>query len=527
MNIAEILTEQAKKRAKAIALYDTYKGNLRKTTFAQLDQQAAQMAQLLQTSGLKKGDAVLVFQPMSAELYALLTALFRLGLIAVFIDPSAAKGHLERCCELYPPKALVASSKAHLLRLVSKQLRRIPVKFSLGFPVLGAKRLERYTDYSALEQIAICPPETPALITFTSGSTGQPKAAVRSHGFLLAQHRALEHSLELKAGELDVSTLPIFVLANLASGVTSLIPDADLRKPGSIKAEPVIRQMLELKPDRLSASPAFIERLVDFSQQENLILPSLSKIYTGGAPVFPTALASFQNLAPQAQISAVYGSTEAEPIAHIPWQEITLQDKQLMAKGKGLLTGHISPDLKLKILKNNWGTPLGKLSDDVFSALYCFANEVGEIVVTGEHVLSGYLNAIGDEETKFDALDKRWHRTGDLGYLDEANRLWLLGRCSALIKDDKGTLYPFAVECAAQHLTGVKRSAVVSFQGKRLLIVEARSGAKIDKQILEQALAWANLDKVIEMNLPVDKRHNAKIDYPTLKKKLERLKLKL
>ena len=524
MNIAEILREKAKERSDAIAIYDTYKGNLRTTSFAQLDFQAAQMAQLLQNSGLKKGDAVLIFQTMSAELYVLLTAVFRLELVAVFIDPSAAKGHLERCCELYPPQALIASSKAHLLRLVSSNLRRIPLKFSLGFPVFGARRLEHYSRYPALEQIAKCAPETPALITFTSGSTGQPKAAVRSHGFLMAQHRALERSLALKAGELDVSTLPIFVLANLASGVSSLIPNADLRKPGSIQAEPVLIEIQRVKPDRLSASPAFIEQLADYALEKDLRLESLSKVFTGGAPVFPSALARFQELAPNAQITAVYGSTEAEPIAHITWTDIQAADKLAMAAGQGLLAGHVSSDLQLSILKNTWGTPLGILDEQGFNELSCPPNEVGEIVVTGNHVLPGYLKGIGDQETKFDALGKRWHRSGDLGYLDKAGRLWLLGRCAALIEDKKGILYPFAVECAVQQHKGLRRSAVLSFQGKRLLILEPVKGTKIDRAAINQALAWAKLDQIVEMTLPVDKRHNAKIDYPALKQKLERYK---
>ena len=77
--------------------------------------------------------------------------------------------------------------------------------------------------------------ETPALVTFTSGSTGAPKAAVRTHGFLLEQHRVLAESLRLTPDDLDLTTLPIFVLANLGSGVCSLIPDADLRHPGAIE----------------------------------------------------------------------------------------------------------------------------------------------------------------------------------------------------------------------------------------------------------------------------------------------------
>lgn len=523
MNIAHILKQQAQKQGSKIAIIDSKGGKTRQTSFAELNQQAAQIAQLLHKHGLKQGDAVLIFQTMSAELYAILTAIFRLGLIAVFIDPSAERGHLQRCCKLYPPQALIASSKAHLLRLISKELRQIPLKFFLGFWVPATFSLESYHSLAALEEITNCSAETPALITFTSGSTGEPKAALRSHAFLIAQHRALERSLGLTAAELDLSTLPIFVLANLASGLSSFIPPVDLRKPGSIKAAPVIREIAKQQVSRISASPAFILRLCDHADLSKTELRSVTKVFSGGAPVFPNALSRFQRLAPQATITAVYGSTEAEPIAHLSLQDISVEDHQAMRSGKGLLAGSISSDLNLAIVRNQWGKPLGKLSETAFLALHCAPYQAGEIVVAGEHVLAGYLDGKGDEESKFDVLHRRWHRTGDLGYLDSQGRLWLLGRCSALVEDSKGRLYPFAVECAAHYHEGIKRCAAISHKAKRLLILEPHQGKKLDISHIKHSLAWAELDSILLMSLPVDKRHNAKIDYPRLRKQLAKL----
>src|SRR5205807_4714256 len=132
----------------------------------------------------------------------------------------------------------------HLLRLWAPALRRIPVKFSVGrLPVPGARPWSNYRGVPRHDDILPAEADTPALLTFTSGSTGQPKAAVRTHGFLLAQHRALERSLRLQPGEIDLTTLPIFLLANLASGVTSVVPNADLRYPGSIDPSRVVAQI--------------------------------------------------------------------------------------------------------------------------------------------------------------------------------------------------------------------------------------------------------------------------------------------
>src|SRR5262245_46197159 len=108
MNLARTLDAHVRARPDAAAPIDTFRGRTRRTTFARLDQLAARAARLLADSGLRPGDAVLVFVPMSAELYVALLAIFRLRLVAMFLDPSAGRQHIERCCELHAPRALIA-----------------------------------------------------------------------------------------------------------------------------------------------------------------------------------------------------------------------------------------------------------------------------------------------------------------------------------------------------------------------------------------------------------------------------------
>ena len=86
-------------------------------------------------------------------------------------------------------------------------------------------------------------------------------------------------------------------------------------------------------------------------------------------------------------------------------------------------------------------------------------------------MLTGYLHGTGDSETKMRVGDRVWHRTGDAGYLDDRGRL-LMGRCSARIDDAHGTLYPFAVEAAAQAVDGIARAALIARDGARLLAIE-------------------------------------------------------
>jgi olefin beta-lactone synthetase len=530
MNIAEILQIQAKTRPDTAAIIDPRFGSL---TFAELLQAANSAASLLQQSGLKTGDAALIFQPMSAQLYVALMAVFQLGMVAMFLDPSAGRAHLERCCALYPPQALIASSKAHLLRVRSPALQQIPVKYSIGFPVPGTKRWESAQKLQPFSQIALSTADTPALLTFTSGSTGQPKAVVRSHGFLIAQHQVLQTNLELTAEKIDLTTLPIFALANLASGVTSLIPDANLRFPGKVNAARVIQQIHTYQPHSTAASPAFLAGLVEHCQTQKLTLSSFERIFSGGAPVFPQLLEQLQQIAPQAKVTAVYGSTEAEPIAHVSHQQIQPQDLEQMTQGQGLLAGLPVPEIQLRILPHQWGHPIKSYSQEEFDAVCLPPKQAGEIVVSGAHVLSGYLHGQGNEETKFQVNGATWHRTGDEGYLDTQGRVWLLGRCSARIQDSLGILYPFAVETAASLHPALHRTAMVQHNGQRVLVIELKPGVadkgwtNVEEErsplyLLHKTLTWAQIQSYkLVKRIPVDKRHNAKVDYPLLRQLLD------
>ena len=249
-------------------------------------------------------------------------------------------------------------------------------------------------------------------------------------------------------------------------------------------------------------------------------------MYTGGAPVFPRLLGQLLQAAPQAEVEAVYGSTEAEPIAHLNARDVRPEDRAAIRKGNGLLAGGVIPEIQLRIIRDQWGKPIQALSLADFKALECSTEEIGEIVVAGDHVVKGYLHDRGDNETKFTVAGRIWHRTGDAGKLDRENRLWLLGRCAAKVQDAHGSIYPYAVECVAAEHESVHRAAFVSHAGKRLLVVEPISPfTEAARREVEDSLAWAALSELrVFPHLPVDKRHNAKIDYPTLIRMLEKLK---
>jgi acyl-coenzyme A synthetase/AMP-(fatty) acid ligase len=101
-----------------------------------------------------------------------------------------------------------------------------------------------------------------------------------------------------------------------------------------------------------------------------------------------------------------------------------------------------------------------------------------------------------------------------MGYLDKQERLWLMGRESAVFEIDQRIIYPFGIECAVMHHPAVMRCAVVQHDGRNLLCLE------LEKDLLDKVrLDFAEYDylEFIQLKyIPMDKRHNAKVDYPAL-----------
>ncbi|MEO7994187.1 MAG: AMP-binding protein [bacterium] len=516
MNLMELFVAQVAIRPQQEALYVGLGHRGQSLRFAALDLLSQRVARLFHEEGLVTGDGVLVLLPLSLELYATLLAIFRLGLVAIVIDPGANRATIAQCVERYPIKGFVGTAKAHLWRQLHPSLRAIPHGWNPRNWVAGLQA-EPYAELLDVSD------DHPALITFTSGSTGVPKAAVRSHGFLVAQQRVLASSLDLQAETVDLTTLPIFGLANLAAGVTCVLAPYRRGGPGSCDVAGTADLLQYYRPARITGSPALLEVLMDHARDRKESLAFLRRVDVGGGPVFPLTIARLHQAAPEARINVIYGSTEAEPMTHIAHGDITEDDIEAMREGAGLLVGSPVPEVTLRIIPDSWGTPLGPFTGAQFDALVLPSKQIGEIVVSGPHVLGGYLDGVGDAENKFKVDGVPWHRTGDAGVIDAMGRLWLQGRCSAKIVDDLGTIYPLGAEAAAMSHPAVRRAALIGRRSKRYLIVELHRGHSTAElsRISQQIGNPAHIEMGYTVRrMPMDRRHGAKIDYPALRKLL-------
>lgn len=522
MNLTKLLQERARLHPERPALIDWHKRCDRVLCFGELARRVSAGADALRQMGLSRGHVVLVFQPVSIELYEFLLAAFHSGIRVMLADPSAGRDFLSLCCKRLAPDAFFGSWKAQCLRMAVPEMRRIGTAITPGPWFPGARKWR--TDEGNMPLVEV-PDEEPALITFTSGSTGVPKAAVRSHGFLLAQHRELCAALDFDDAEVDLITLPVFVLANLASGLTSVLAATDLAHPGSPDAEAIRGQCERLGVTRCTASPAFLEGLLKSRDG----MPAFRKLYTGGAPVFPDLLRRLRAALPDAGIHSVYGSTEAEPIAHFPADQMDAETDVVTCSGGGLCAGKPVSSIALRIIIDRWGDPLGPMRQAEFSEMAVSNGQAGEIAVSGRHVLRGYLQGIGDSETKIHVDADVWHRTGDAGWIDGRGRLWLLGRCAEKLPSFPATAglpeealrYPFAVECALREEFPEIRMAAIGWRGQRALVVGRTCGPQEIEAIREKAAQLGVEDVICLEELPLDRRHNAKIDYPALRQALE------
>ncbi|HEX8849512.1 MAG TPA: AMP-binding protein [Gemmatimonadaceae bacterium] len=509
-NVVATFLATVQRWPEAVAIVDRVGRRDRLTTFAQLDDWSARLATLLGERGVEAGDRVLLLHRPSAELYAFVVALLRIGAVATVLEPSASRAQVAAALDASRPRALFAGALGIGLALTMRAMRRVPLKLTSARWLPGATSVHGARRLAPTTRLAAVSGDHPALLTFTSGSTGAPKGAVRSHAVLRAQHEALR-SVAASAGEIDLVSLPIVVLTNLGAGATSILPDADLRRPGAIDAAPVLAQVERHGATRITASPALVDRLVN-APRAGVALGSIRRIVTGGGPVFPDLIARARAVS-SAEVMAVFGSTEAEPIAHQAGSELSSGDLAAMRGGAGLLVGRPVHEVLLRIVDRRASIATALDMPPVARAL-------GEIVVSGAHVVPGYLDGRGDAETKVRHAGRVWHRTGDLGYLDERGRLWLLGRAGAAIVDGRGTLYPFAVECAARLVVPGRTIAVVAREGKRLLLARERLAVR-ERQEMERALSWASIDAIVDdCPIPLDRRHNSKVDYPALQRLL-------
>ncbi|MBC7426611.1 MAG: AMP-binding protein [Bacteroidia bacterium] len=501
-NIVSLFDKSADNCPDKIALIDK---DDTEYSFEKLRQLAFLQASVFSSKGILRGDRILVFIPMRIELYITVLALFYIGVTPVFLDEWVSIERLDVCCRLAKCKGFIAPLKLRIMAVASKELRRI--KFWFGMPSLKFKNVMHLESYSTSENDT-------ALITFTTGSTGVPKAANRTHGFLKAQFAALQPLLETdqqNKNSADMPMLPIVLLLNLGNGTTSVIADFKPSKPLKFDSGKILDQIIKHKVVSITTSPYYAARLAENLKAE---FSGLRKMLIGGGPVFPDLAETICNKFSGLDLLVVYGSTEAEPISHTSGKDL-IDFHVVISADKGLLVGFPDTSANVKLISFDY-----KTGNEFIP--YTDINQPGEICVSGNHVLEKYIdNAVAEKQNKIWHEGVCWHRTGDAGYFDSDGRLILLGRCVEIIHLNGQVYYPFLAEYIFQKLPGILRGTLVLKEQRLLVVLQSESDLDNNEALKLVAEKFPLTSVIFHKQIPMDQRHHSKIDYVKLREELK------
>jgi acyl-CoA synthetase (AMP-forming)/AMP-acid ligase II len=485
-----------------------------------LVEEAARTAAGLAALGIQPGHRVAVLVPPGPRFFALMHGLLHVGAVMVLIDPGMGIQGLSACLKQADPVAFIGSPKALLARKLFGWCPKVRWVLRVGGFFPGVRSITRLPAGPAPAYHH----GGPAGILFTSGSTGPAKGALYTQANFLAQCDALGRMLDIRPGENDLSTFPLFGLYAPLLGMRAIIPRMDFTRPGSANPAYLLQAIRTHQVDNLFGSPALLNRLLSHPGVAAGGLQRLKRVVSAGAPVpAPLLRRLAPHLARSAQVFTPYGATEALPVACIGSADILETTSQLTAQGKGTCVGWPAPGATVRILALQDG-PL----DPANPPAVLPPGEVGEIAVAGDQVTRSYFNRPDmDASHKVRLLERLFHRMGDLGYLDSLGRIWFLGRKSQRVRTAAGDLPADAVESVALEEPGVFRAGLVGVGSppdqKPVLAVQVSPGTNADKVLagvrarLKACPATRAVKTVVRHKaIPVDKRHNSKIQREAL-----------
>jgi acyl-coenzyme A synthetase/AMP-(fatty) acid ligase len=365
-----------------------------------------------------------------------------------------------------------------------------------------------------------------AAILFTSGSTGPPKGAEYCHGNFAAQVESIRDMYQIRPGEIDLPTFPLFALFDPALGMTTIVPDMDPTRPAAVNPLRIIEAVNDFGVTNMFGSPALLNTVGRYGAAHDVHLPSLKRVISAGAPVPAAVIERFLGmLGSDAVVHTPYGATESLPVASTSSTEVLGETRKATDIGKGVCVGRPVDAIEVAIIRIS-DEPIPTWDDSLRVA----GGEIGEIVVRGPMVTRAYYNA--EQATRlakiYDAEgDGLAHRMGDLGYFDDQGRLWFCGRKSHRVVVGDETMFTVPCEAVFNTHPAVLRTALVGVERggttEPVLCVELEpepqdgpvERGRLRQELLEIAAAHEHTHRIrtvlFHPGFPVDIRHNTKI----------------
>ena len=360
----------------------------RQYSLPELDAWADALAAALAADGVTAGDAVALMSSNRPEFVVAVRAIWRLGAVAALISPAWKRDEVAHALALAQPRYALGDQAVLAELMPMRHLDELSAELPPGTwrsdpPPAGAD----------------------ALLVFSSGTTGLPKAVRHTHSSLAAAVRHWRDALELTAADrIQVATPPSHILG-LLNILTVLSLGAWVRLHRRFDIDTMLRT---IAADRITVEMAVAPIALAIAAHPDLEafdLSSLRYIMWGATPV-TAAVADTVTRRTGVPFVPAYGTSELPVIACNPVGAARLDT-----------VGRPVPGVQLRVVDLETGAQ---------SAL----GMPGEILVRSESLMAGYLPA----EANAEALRDGWFHTGDIGYLDDDGWLRITDRCKEMIK---------------------------------------------------------------------------------------------
>lgn len=490
----------------------------RSVSFAELADDVGKTARGLSASGVRRGDRVALLVPPGIDLTVCLYACWRMGAVVVVVDAGLGAGGMTRALKSAAPDYVIGINKA----LAAARSMRWPGK-RIAVEPLGRSRRGALGVWASLDEIKnrgadVAEPPEPdaddaALVVFTSGATGPAKGVTYRHHQAQANRDALAEVYDIGPDDRLVAAFGPFALYGPALGITSVVPDMEVTSPGTLTATALAGAAAAVDATMVFASPAALKNVVatagDLTPALRSALGKTRKLMSAGAPVPAELLREVARLVPNADLHTPYGMTEVLPVA-----DITLRELEEVGIGDGVCVGFPAPGVEIAISALDGD---GAATGDLVNA----ANVVGEVCIKAPHAKDEYDRLWITQHAS--AEPGGWHRSGDVGHLDDTGRLWIEGRLFHIMKTAHGIVTPVAIEHAVEALPGFEMAAAVGVgpAGTQQVVVAAVPDEPVRRPRVADAELAATVRRAVAVDvaavllvpeLPVDKRHNSKID---------------
>jgi len=461
-------------------------------------------AHLTADHGIKPGDRVALVLPNSPDWIIAFVAITAIGATPALINSRASEGELEHC---------ITTTNC----VFSFADRPLPV----DLPGLGDRSSWPPPEAgSELPRTARAGTDE-AMLMFTSGTTGKPKAATLTHRGLMSALKTIAYSSAIIANQMaeqygiDYETLvsmrpppvtllmfPLFHLSGchavFLSGITQGGKLVLMRR---WDAEKSLELMEEEKVTSFPGAPTMHWDILRLEKHQEYDLSSLTTMSVAGQSVAPALLQAINEAFPSAVLGTGYGMTEANGTVTLTIGKSFVSNPKSVGKLVATAEGEI---------RDEAGNPLP-------------AGEVGEFHVRSASLMSGYANF--DNANVFDS--EGWYATGDIGYFDDDGNLYIVDRRTDMVISGGENIYCAEVEHTIQSHPDVDECATFGIPDERLgeqlvAVIRLLPGSKLSSEELldycgDHLTPFKLPRKVFFSDEPLPRNATGKVVKPKLK----------